>query len=150
VFDTLRLLRRIDPMVCLVAFGPRDEPVVADRCVLAGADVHLSKRLPVGEVLARLEQCAQAKRKSPPVWERSDSDGRGLSPRELEVLRLMGRGLSQREIASALHVSSKTVATHWSRLQEKLDLRSQWDAIACCLRTQPPDMRRTRVSHRTA
>jgi DNA-binding NarL/FixJ family response regulator len=43
-----------------------------------------------------------------------------LSPREVEVLRLVGQGLSTREIADALNRSVKTIETHKQALKTKL------------------------------
>ena len=53
----------------------------------------------------------------------------GLSKRELEVLQLMARGLSNQEIAARLFVSLNTIKTHSSRLFEKLDVKRRTQAI---------------------
>jgi DNA-binding NarL/FixJ family response regulator len=45
-----------------------------------------------------------------------------LSPRELQVLRLIARGRSLREIGEELHLSEKTVATYRARVAEKLSI----------------------------
>jgi DNA-binding NarL/FixJ family response regulator len=47
-----------------------------------------------------------------------------LSGREREVLQLLAEGCSTRDIATALHVSNKTVETHRQQLMRKLDLHS--------------------------
>ena len=44
----------------------------------------------------------------------------GITPRELEILQHIARGMSSREIAEALFVSENTVKTHSSRLFDKL------------------------------
>lgn len=58
----------------------------------------------------------------------------GLSPRELEVLRLMADGLSNQEIAGALFVSPRTVASHASTILGKLGLTSRTGAVAYAIR----------------
>ncbi|MBO2448913.1 response regulator transcription factor [Actinomadura barringtoniae] len=52
-----------------------------------------------------------------------------LTPRELEVLQLLARGLSNAELAETLHLSETTVKTHVTRILSKLDLRDRAQAI---------------------
>jgi DNA-binding NarL/FixJ family response regulator len=56
-----------------------------------------------------------------------------LTDRELEVLRLLGRARTVREIATALHLSPKTVETHKVNLMHKLGIRSSAELLRFAL-----------------
>jgi DNA-binding NarL/FixJ family response regulator len=59
----------------------------------------------------------------------------GLTPREVEVLTLMGRGLSNSELAGTLTLSEATVKTHVARTFAKLDLRDRAQAVVLAYET---------------
>ncbi|WP_426593485.1 response regulator [Cellulomonas sp. McL0617] len=72
-----------------------------------------------------------ASRISPPDVTRDDD---ALTPRELEVLRLIAGGMSNGEIAAELVLSQETVKTYVSRILTKLDLRDRVQAVVYAYR----------------
>ena len=58
-----------------------------------------------------------------------------LTPRELEILSCVGRGLSNSEIAGTLFISQATVKTHFTRVLMKLDLRDRAQAVVLAYET---------------
>jgi len=61
--------------------------------------------------------------------------GADLTARELEVLRLVARGLSNKEIAADLGITTHTVKYHLAAVLEKLDVRSRTEAVSLGVRT---------------
>ena len=80
---------------------------------------------------------------SPSVRERlpesmrnSTSESRllSLSPREMETLRYIARGMSKKEIAPQMHISVKTVDKHVTQLMSKLDIHDRVELARYALR----------------
>ena len=86
-------------------------------------------RMHVADALALASSAGE---QSPPVD--SDSRGFGLTPRELDVLRLLVEGRSDREIGEALFIGTRTVQTHVANLFAKLGVNARAEAAAVAVR----------------
>jgi DNA-binding NarL/FixJ family response regulator len=141
--DATRQLREriaeAPPVLILTTF--QDEEVLSS-ALRAGASGFLLKDAPGEEILraartlasggAYLDPAVTGRvlatyRESPP--ERIESALPELTHRELEVLRLVGRGLSNEEIAAQLVIGEGTVKTHVGRIFDKLGVRDRPAAI---------------------
>ncbi len=63
------------------------------------------------------------------IFNESEFSRLGITRRELEVLELMAKGMSNIEIASSLFVSESTVKSHAAKLFEKLDVKRRTQAV---------------------
>jgi DNA-binding NarL/FixJ family response regulator len=72
--------------------------------------------------------------------ERDQVPGLRLTERELEVLRLVAKGLNNREIARQLYISENTVKNHVRNILEKLQLHSRMEAVMYAVREKLLDI----------
>ncbi|WP_296665290.1 response regulator transcription factor [Demequina sp.] len=101
------------------------DALVAAVRVVAGGEALLAP-----EVTRRvIEQFARSAPADPEPHEPSSEAVGDLSDREVEVLQLMARGMSNQEIAAQLFVSSTTVKTHVSHILTKLGVRDRVQAV---------------------
>lgn len=111
-----RLLRTSDLLVTLLDLGSTNGCFVGERrvemCLLRDGD--LVRLGPV--VQLRLDYVPEAEAKAEPP---------ALTPRQVELVRLVAEGLSNAEIAARLQVSLRTVTTHVEHVYRRLDLRSR-------------------------
>jgi DNA-binding NarL/FixJ family response regulator len=117
---------RIGASGFLLKDAPADQLITAIRCVAAGdalIDPTITKRL--------ISQFARIPRPSDGVPEALST----LTSRELDVMRLIARGLSNAEIASELVVEDSTVKTHVKRVLMKLGLRDRVQVVVLAYET---------------
>jgi DNA-binding NarL/FixJ family response regulator len=115
------------------------------RAIKYGADGYLLKSANIEEVAPAVRKTARGEAiLSPRIAARlmaefreKSEHGVKLSEREQEVLKLVGEGLTNLEIAGRLFIGDSTVRTHLQRLLEKLHLKNRAEAIAYASRRGP-------------
>ena len=119
-----------DDLPIVLVSGTRVTPHDRVAGLLIGADDYLVKPVSADELLVRLRRLL-TRAAAGSSGGRSDAAARdGLSARELEVLRLLARGLSAAAIAERLVISQKTVSTHLQHVMAKLGVHSRAQAVA--------------------
>jgi len=131
----IRELRRISPDTHVLVLTTFDTDSDVLPAIEAGATGYLLKDAPTEELL----RAVRAAHRGEPVLSPSVAGrliGRvrrprgGLSPRELEVLRLVAGGATNREAAARLFISEASVKTHLLHIYNKLDVRDRASAVA--------------------
>jgi two-component system, LuxR family, response regulator FixJ len=129
-YEVCRTLKEEQPGTpVLFVSGERMESFDRVAGLLIGADDYLVKPFAHDELLARLRGLLRRAEAAPGA-----RGLRGLTRRELEVLRHLAEGLGQSEIAKVLVISPKTVGTHIEHIFDKLGVRSRAQAVAAAYR----------------
>jgi DNA-binding CsgD family transcriptional regulator/tetratricopeptide (TPR) repeat protein len=113
--------------------GPKTEAAASLRLAHATAErLHAVSLLETVESLARRAriELAPPPAAPQPVAPAVDSTPHGLTPRELQVLRLVARGYTNPQIAGALFISRKTAGAHVSNILSKLGVARRVEAAA--------------------
>src|SRR5205814_4160874 len=121
----------------IVALTRHDDDAYVQELIAAGAAGYVLKQSPSAELLQAIRVAASGGRYLDPALPPSDRprDPRRrastptITDREVEVLRLTALGHSNKEIASTLHISVKTVEVHKANAMRKLNLRGRTDVI---------------------
>jgi two-component system, NarL family, response regulator LiaR len=80
-------------------------------------------------VVREVQVAAEASSSEPFAPNTATQETLGITPRELEILTLVARGLSNREIAAQLFVSENTVKTHCARVFDKVGAARRTQAV---------------------
>ena len=128
-------VRARHPDVRIVIFTAGADAAEIREASAAGVDGVLLKTMPVGELIRAIRDVADGREvvDRDLVGTLSMPDAQGtvpLSERELEVLSLLAKGMSNKEVAAALFISRATVKTHIENLLRKLDANDRAAAVA--------------------
>jgi two-component system nitrate/nitrite response regulator NarL len=135
-----RLRTQAPDTAVLLYSGVADAALVSD-ALDAGALGFALKEGPLQDVVRAIETVASGTIYVDPILAatiatcRRSLDGRALSPREREVLRLLAAGGSYAEIGGELFLSPDTIRSHAQRAMAKLGARTRTEAVAVALRS---------------
>ena len=124
-----------DARVIIYTTFDGDEDVY--RAVQAGARGYLLKSAPRAELLTAIRTVAAGERYLPPELAKRLAErvsGPDISEREIEVLRLISAGKSNKEIGATLHIAEDTVKRHVSNILMKLGVSDRAQAATEAIR----------------
>ena len=129
----------LHPTLPILVLSMHNETQVAQRALQAGALGYLSKDRDPETLLAAIRRVAAGNRFiDPRLAEQMALEASGfgnrrhhdcLTDRELQILRLIARGMSVNDIAAELAISNKTVSTHKARMMNKMAFASNADTV---------------------
>jgi two-component system, NarL family, response regulator NreC len=131
-------LRELHPGTRVIVLTAQRDPSFAAEALRLGAAGYLPKEAAEGQLLEAIRVAVDGGTYlEPQLGARlaaiADRKPRELSARELEVLRLIARGHTNREIAERLFLSVRTVESHRARLQRKLELSRRSELVEYAL-----------------
>ncbi len=134
---TARILREV-PLARVVVLTTYETDADILRAVEAGATGYLLKDTPRDDLVAAVRAVAAGETVLGPsvarrLVQRVRSAGERLTPRELEVLRAVARGLSNAQIGAELFIGEATVKTHLLRIFAKLGVDDRTRAVTVAL-----------------
>jgi two-component system NarL family response regulator len=155
--EAARQIKKEHPGTKILMLTVSDDEEDLYEAVKAGANGYLLKEISVDEVAEAIRAVVQGQSLISPSMaskllnefnalakkaeERQQYPTPSLTTRELEVLKLVAKGMSNREIADALYISENTVKNHVRNILEKLHLHSRMEAVIYAVRERLLDIR---------
>jgi two-component system NarL family response regulator len=154
--EAARQIRDLCPSTKILMLTVSDEEDDLYEAIKAGANGYLLKEISVEEVAEAIRAVVQGQSLISPSMaskllnefnslakkaeERQQYPAPALTSRELEVLKLVAKGMSNREIAEELFISENTVKNHVRNILEKLHLHSRMEAVIYAVRERLLDI----------
>ena len=135
--EAVRQIRARDPQARFIVLTTYDTDDEISRALKAGAKAYVLKDISADQLIACIRDVLSGKTYLAPAAAAKLAEGVTrvqLTPREMAALRLMADGKANKEIASELSISERTVKTHLGHLFEKLGVTSRTEAIKVATR----------------
>ena len=128
-FDALQTLAQIDPLTPRVMISGRDDRAARLRARHLGASGFISKSLNPIAIMAALDDILAGGVHFDDPGEDENGDDDALTPRQLEVLDLLGKGCANKEIEDRLGLADRTVRAHLTVIFKHLGVQSRIRAV---------------------
>ena len=135
--EAVRRIRASDPQARVIVLTTYDTDEDISRALKAGAKAYVLKDISAEALVSCIHDVLAGKTYLAPAAAAKLAEGVTrvqLTPRELSALRLMADGKANKEIASELGISERTVKTHLGHLFEKLGATSRTEALRVATR----------------
>jgi len=142
----IRGILEASPASRIVVLTVHQDPRVVGRMVGLGTSAYVHKSATVEDLLGTVRKATQGAPEGESdsyavvgmaerlIGQVSTAESSGLSARELEVLVLVARGLSNARVASSLHLSEATVKRHLANVYERIGVHSRTEAVRKALK----------------
>ena len=135
--EAVRQIREIDPRARVIVLTTYDTDDEIARALKAGAKAYVLKDISADDLIGCIRDVLSGKTYLAPAAAAKLAEGVTrvqLTPREIAALRLMADGKANKEIATALSISERTVKTHLGHLFEKLGVTSRTEGVKVATR----------------
>ena len=136
--ETIRHLRRIAPDIRVIVLSSFEFDEEIHQAVEAGASGYLVKDMACEDIVRGIREVHAGNLYFPPRIAQHLADKKrraNLSPREREILELVAKGFTNKEIAAALSISQFAVRNHINHLTSKLEVSDRTEAAFFAIQT---------------
>ncbi|MCP9199032.1 response regulator transcription factor [Gramella sp. GC03-9] len=127
-------IKRLDPEIRVIAFTMFDQDNAVEQMLKAGADGYILKNASLKELLFAIRKVYKGEAYYDPNINTDSTKNAAekkpiLTNRQREILKLVGEGKTNQEIADALFIGKMTVATHRKNMIRKLNLQGAGELL---------------------
>jgi len=140
-FDAIRRIRDLGSKAKVIFLTMHDDDTLVEEAFRCGGSGYVLKQAAGEELVEAIKQVSQGNRYLTPLVKskRTDRLPRGatksmITPRQREVLRLISEGLTMKEIAAKLEISTRTAESHKYEMMEALGVSTTADLIKYALK----------------
>ena len=139
--DGVRAVKEARPLTSVIMYTVFEDDDKLFQCLCAGANGYMLKKTPPGKLFEAIHEVLDGgapmspaiARKVLNTFQHSKTNKYSLTPREMDVLRLLIKGYSSKMIAAELNISFDTARTHLKNIYPKLHVNCGKEAISKAL-----------------